>query len=430
MKHYIQLSLAILIAIGCKSTQTGNIILSDDKPTALETIPDSLYSGNGPLNEADLASDTQKRRMVSWNILEQVLAPTKGQNTGFEAIGSPTPVWQTWYSKKDIVGMLEKIAPTMEATDKGLTLKEAKHILEGHKRSKSPDFDPASIKKFNFEFVPASYNRDYVLHILTHFKSISACQHITSYPADAEVEFPCFQFPETAVMMKTSWKEVNSQDMTLDFDSQSLDANAIRSILEKNTTWSYSIPSKLTPQNSYMVKDPDTGLVWALTGLHVVTKEIKDWVWVTLAWQADSLNTIGFGSDRPASLKGSIWQNYVMMASVSNEEKAQDPNIGAQGKALFPEFVENNPFNKFKDGSGNKVTFNSNPYIELFDSTSNCIGCHEGQFSPLKVNLEIRRKNFPYDYTYGTQHSNSVTHPRVSFRDAIDKAAAKFSQNN
>jgi hypothetical protein len=88
-----------------------------------------------------------------------------------------------------------------------------------------------------------------------------------------------------------------------------------------------------------------------LAGMHMTTKEIKDWVWATFWWH-DQPNAGPFAADRPASL-AAPWGNYLMSASYDLDTP------------------------KASDG-GPHVAFN--PWLEarFTDGVhSNCMACHE-----------------------------------------------------
>ena len=91
-----------------------------------------------------------------------------------------------------------------------------------------------------------------------------------------------------------------------------------------------------------------------LVGMHVITKEIPNWVWATFWWHDGALSgDSAFAADRKGiRFSGNVWRNYLMDFSVDMDRPWRP------------------------DGSP-KVTFN--PYIEAAfpDGThSNCMSCH------------------------------------------------------
>src|SRR5439155_17222045 len=62
-----------------------------------------------------------------------------------------------------------------------------------------------------------------------------------------------------------------------------------------------------------------------LAALHVVTKELRDWTWITIWWSPDA--GADFGADRPAGIAalGGPWKNYKMCVVTGYAEKDADP---------------------------------------------------------------------------------------------------------
>jgi hypothetical protein len=62
------------------------------------------------------------------------------------------------------------------------------------------------------------------------------------------------------------------------------------------------------------------GLHFRLAGLHVMTKELDHWVWITLWWSPEPDDD--FGADRPASIAalGGPWGHYKMCVVTAFEE--------------------------------------------------------------------------------------------------------------
>lgn len=126
-----------------------------------------------------------------------------------------------------------------------------------------------------------------------------------------------------------------------------------------------------TPDDIYTIKTK-SGSVYRLTGLHIMTKELRHWVWVSLWWSEDPDND--FGADRPESFEalGSVWKNYKMCVVTDYLEGDADPagrfsDLPSLQAALAA------------TGSVGQPTWCSNPYIERAagNARTNCIGCHQ-----------------------------------------------------
>ena len=94
------------------------------------------------------------------------------------------------------------------------------------------------------------------------------------------------------------------------------------------------------------------GSVFRLVGLHVITKELRKWLWVTIWWSPDGDGD--FGADRPADLEADpIFRHYKMCVVSAHDERDPSAPPGP--------------------------TWCTNPYLErgAGNARTNCIGCHQ-----------------------------------------------------
>jgi len=122
----------------------------------------------------------------------------------------------------------------------------------------------------------------------------------------------------------------------------------------------------------YTIKTANGGL-YRLTGLHIMTKELRHWTWITL-WWSDKPDE-DFGADRPEYFKRlpGVWGNYKMCIAVDYVERdgqvldryADLPSLQAALAATEP--------------TVGAPSWCSNPYIEheAGNARTNCIGCHQ-----------------------------------------------------
>ncbi len=126
-----------------------------------------------------------------------------------------------------------------------------------------------------------------------------------------------------------------------------------------------------TPDDIYTIKTK-SGSIYRLTGLHIMTKELRHWQWVSL-WWSDKPNT-DFGADRPAAFDGlpSPWKNYKMCVVTDYLEGDSDPAARFGDFPTLQAVLETT-------GTGGRPTWCSNPYIErgAGNARTNCIGCHQ-----------------------------------------------------
>jgi len=390
------------------------------------------YIGVGELDSIELAADFSLRRKIAWQISAEVLAPAK-QQTGFGFIveNNLTSLWQTWFSRDDIEYLLDTIDSNSAFTGSGLTESAAQKLLSSIQRPKSPNIDPAPLTGGFQLFSPAVYNSDYVLHILQHFRSIAACQAVTvklmdTPLADKASHSNCMvEFPATSIMKKLAWGEVKFQSangLCYKSNVKDLSPSGVHQVIANSGAWVERGEYCLDKTNAFTMSDGDRTFV--LKGFHIVTKELKDWIWISFIWQPEP--DIGFGSDRPDSISD-VYSNYIMLVSVNELEMDPSPGNGMNNLPLFT--GSKKLFLNYRNKK-EVITWNSNPFIEGPDSTSNCISCHQGIFATGKFGPNIERKHFPYDYTFGTQNSDLILMPRVSFRKAINRAAAKFRSSH
>jgi hypothetical protein len=140
-----------------------------------------------------------------------------------------------------------------------------------------------------------------------------------------------------------------------------------------------------------------------------VTKELRDWTWITLWWAPDA--DADFGADRPDSVRalGGPWHNYKMCVVTDYAEN--DPAAGASFMASAPSLAS------ALEATNGPSTWCSNPYLEQGDhnAKTNCIGCHQhggttettlsilGSPDQFPDNARTKiRSNFPVDYAFTT----------------------------
>lgn len=218
-------------------------------------------------------------------------------------------------------------------------------------------------------------------------ENFSTC-FAAEFPADAGSPYEQLGLPAlggTAVV-KMTWSRVG-----FEFDLPAYDTDA--AALERrigpgaNALWSpegdrsYAAPAEApatvadipfpTPDDIYTIQTRG-GSLYRLTGLHVMTKEARHWVWVTM-WWSDKPDD-DFGADRPAAF-GDLdpaWSNYKMCVVVDYTENDPDP---AGRYADIPSLQA--AVAASEQGGG--PSWCSNPYIEhgAGNARTNCIGCHQ-----------------------------------------------------
>jgi hypothetical protein len=230
----------------------------------------------------------------------------------------------------------------------------------------------------------------YVAHVLRSYPEIVSCAvpPAGAPPPTATSFAPCLdgEFPTDAAAVKARWMPGGAPMPTYDTSPAALAEKLTRgdfgggdATADPGATAIYTM--QLTPDTTMR-----------LAALHIITKELRDWSWITLWWSPDP--TSDFGADRPPAIAalGAPWTSYKMCVVTGYAEK--DP---AQ--------------------AGGPSTWCSNPYLEVGASNAqtNCIGCHQHGGTgastmsilgapdafPDHARTKIRA-NFPTDYAYTT----------------------------
>ena len=157
------------------------------------------------------------------------------------------------------------------------------------------------------------------------------------------------------------------------------------------------------PEQIYTQRTPG-GNTYRLAAMHIMTKELDHWTWITVWWSREP--DTDFGADRPAGLDG-VWRNYKMCVATAYDEGDPDPTggfAGTLGAALAA-----------THGGVGAPSWCSNPYLELGEGNAdtNCIGCHQHGLTGAVVQdiladadsfpahgKTLLRNNFPSDYSW------------------------------
>jgi hypothetical protein len=182
---------------------------------------------------------------------------------------------------------------------------------------------------------------------------------------------PCLRdaFPAAAVVVKADWRRA---EFGLKLPVYDTSASALTERLTRGDA-SWTEPDGQAnpgPDDIYTLKLPN-GNVFRLAALHIMTKELDHWFWVTL-WWSDRPDE-DFGADRPASLPAAF-RHYKMCATVAFAEG--DADAGGGFDAAQPSLAA--ALRATHAGQGGP-TWCSNPYLELGagNSATNCVGCHQ-----------------------------------------------------
>ncbi|MGE0174134.1 MAG: hypothetical protein AB7T49_15155 [Oligoflexales bacterium] len=215
-----------------------------------------------------------------------------------------------------------------------------------------------------------------------------------------------------AVAIKSTWQQEESSNSEVAYFDTSAEG------LTKNLAdgeWKAAGLKKLSelPSNSiYQIEVMKAGnsVKHALTGLHILTKDRREWVWITLWWSPDP--TSDFGADRPAHLANvnkPIWKNYKMCTVTSYEEWDPDPAGKISQPSLKAAIAAMHKYDP-------QYTWCSNPYIEhgKGNTRTNCIGCH--QHAGTKANPDDVFLDDPTDPNNAQRRAKYPNHGRSRVR--------------
>jgi hypothetical protein len=377
---------------------------------------DRSLRAKAPALEASMA----ERRRAAWAIVERVVAPVAIAATVVPGEPVAVPRFHTWYSREDFLPMFdhlfrgltdaEKIARApftraqiaaafpwnaqMATTLDSFTAER----LEARRRDLALPGGPASLGGDGRVLMSPGY----VAHLLRNYRPIVDC--VPPDPADAGAFAPCLgdEFPAEAVAVKTRWMPGSSPVPTFDTSATGLAAK-----LASGTFGPGDGQADPGPDAIYTMRlGPD--VTARMTALHIMTKELRDWAWVTLFWSDDPASD--FGADRPAGLATGPFSHYKMCVTTAFREGDAAPGAGFADRPSLAAALA-------AAAAQGPSTWCSNPYLETGEraATTNCIGCHQhggtAETSATVLADPVRfpdhgrtkvRLNFPVDYAYTT----------------------------
>lgn len=176
------------------------------------------------------------------------------------------------------------------------------------------------------------------------------------------------EMPRDAVLVKADWRRQLPGENLPFFDTA---AARMRERLGAKADWAGSDGSANPGASAIYSLTLPNGNVFRMPALHVMSKELDHWLWITLWWSPNPDSD--FGADRPAEIAAlpGPWANYKMCVVSQYLEGDVDPRggfAGSLGDAL-----------EAVGGGTNTPTWCSNPYLELGEGNAgtNCIGCHQ-----------------------------------------------------
>jgi hypothetical protein len=408
------------------------------------------YPADGSLRarESSLHRSMLARREVAWSIASRVLAPVPLPGE-LGTANATLPTWQTWHNKDDLTRIFRRLYPELSPDERASRAPLAPAAVDAAwlwNDGAVADFDewtgerltayrdaldtPATLAGTGGVYRVA-YSPEASRHVLESYGPLLACrasdERVEAVPPlptrsrpnpCAEPSFvpACLmsQFPSSAVLVKATWQRLDAGEPLLAFDTsaeslgQKLDADGA-------FTWGPGDrPAEPRDGEMYTLELPN-GNRFGLTGLHIMTKELEHWVWVTL-WWSDRAGE-DFGADRPLGFPAPF-AHYKLCSVVSFVESDADPEGGFTDAA--PSLAR--ALAVTHRGAGGP-TWCSNPYIERGDGNvaTNCIGCHQHGGTRLRSEDILadrqafpdfgrteQRPGFPSDYVFSVRQGDDV----------------------
>ncbi len=256
------------------------------------------------------------------------------------------------------------------------------------------------------------YSPDLISAMIRRYAALQDCFPAEKKPLPQNEFIPCWQapLPASSVMIKTAW--MNSRST---FESFTTDADSLQKLfVQADSSWAQHGQAIPTPEGLMRARFNNEEFV--LGGLHIVSKDLDDWLWISAFWSPNP--DADFGEDRPDFVKnlGPPWNQYKICAVSSY---SVNPASIAELEGPFPSLAAAyKVVSEGREGS----SWCSNPYIEkgVHNHRGNCIGCH--QFAGTDVQQERiladptqfplqgskkQRKDFPTDYIWSASQGSS-----------------------
>jgi len=402
---------------------------------------------------SELESSQKARREVAWKAVARALAPVK-----LAGVQGTIPTFRTWYGKDDFERMFGKLYGDLDSgarkERKAFTVADAKRAFDWNATNLGASTDAdyfERLRQVNDSETKqglagnhrVAYSPGLFEHLFAEYGNVFEClgkldsMKPEDEPPSATNFAPCYskEFPVDAALVKMSWYRASygTQDLELPvYDTSAATLKAKMNRSSDDGAWGKGVGKAFPKESEIYTVQMSDGTKFRMPAMHLVTKELREWLWITIWYSPDADSD--FGADRPAEITrlGAPWSHYKMNVTVSYEEKDPDPRGGYEGSlgdALAAAYT----------GVGNP-SWASNPYLEKGapNAQSNCIGCHQHAGThensesiladPVRFPQTARtklRKNFPTDYLWAISSAPErlagVIDDQVRHYDSVDR---------
>lgn len=422
----------LVLASGCAPEREGSFVTARAEArkaigVAAPYEPEEL---DAPARER-LRTSIRERRAFAWRAVAKALAPR----------AMDLPAWATWYARDDFARMFhrlyEGIGKNRRAARDVFQPPELAEALAWNLRAvdELPHWPSERYDEWLASLDTESKRRGAAGLSRTFYSPAATTPWLDGYarafaclpelptldfawksPDPANFTF-CFphEFPRGAAVAKTAWKRRDFGMKVPVFDTA---ADALAKRLERpDGAWGAADREAEPSAAEIYTVETESGATFQLAALHLMTKELREWAWITLWWSDEPDGD--FGEDRPAEILnlGGPWSHYKMCV-VTTFRDEDEPD--ADWASTYPSLAA-------AVAAANRATapfsWCSNPHVEAGASNhrSNCMGCHQHGGSTLEIQDILTdagrfpghgsarvRENFPSDYlwSFGREPEN------------------------
>jgi len=452
---------AASVAAGCSAEESTASRSDDVRPVERVVLrAPRPYAPDRDLDarKSELDGSQKARREAAWKAVGKILANARADDdVRVDGRRVVVPAFRTWYNKDDVerifARLYEQHGKEARRERKAPTAASIDAVMKWNADDRGSWADDAFAERLSQIDGQAAaqglggnarvaYSTGAIKHMLKNWAPLTRCVRgeVPDDP-DAEPVSPknfatCLDAepPKDAAVIKTAWLR---SDFGMQVPVRPTSAEALRRRVEGRDDeggWGPGVDVIPAEGSIYAVK-MSNGSSFRLPALHLVTKELREWLWISLWWSPEP--DTDFGADRPpeiAALAGP-WKNYKMCVVTGYEEHDPDPTggfptgPGSLGDALAATW-----------GGVGKPTWCSNQYVErgAHNAQTNCIGCHQhagtgisseavladARAFPAAGRVKVR-KNFPADYVFAATQPpegiGSVFQIQVEHYDTIDR---------
>ena len=381
-----------------------------------------------PAKADELNGSVALRRAHAWAVVEEALRPVEvnldqaaaTESDAQSAFGGRRLAnWQTWYDRTEFHRLFEILYRCKMTTEERRAFKDPNNrsvvalgrvqqiLAELPRHGMGNAWTAGRFRELLGQLTTANdlaglngvdgtgmslYSPALVAHYLQNASAVYNCDG--TQPAATELFGGCFgnkPFPAGAAAVKPTFNRVSAGAVSFDTSAKGLEQIFTTTGPNRDMWRGGSLDGGPQP----VVKlDGDAGShiykvnyrqgdtlydAYALTGMHIITKEIPEWVWTTL-WWSDHPDT-DFGADRPRELANKvdpIYANYKMCTATTFAEA--DPLVMGTAPADSSPLAQDLVAALQAAYQGTKPgTWCSNPFIEHMPhgARTNCVGCHQ-----------------------------------------------------